>query len=84
MRIGIPRETKTLEGRVALVPAACADLVRRGHEVWIEKDAGIKSGFSDDEYTALGVKIAADAAALAADAVDRVAARSRTRRRPTP
>jgi alanine dehydrogenase len=64
MRIGIPRETKTLEGRVALVPAACADLVRRGHEVWIEKDAGIKSGFSDDEYTALGVKIAADAAAL--------------------
>ena len=64
MRIGIPRETKTLEGRVALVPAACADLVRRGHEVWIEKDAGIKSGFSDDEYTALGVRIAADAAAL--------------------
>ena len=33
MRIGIPRETKTLEGRVALVPAACADLVRRGFEV---------------------------------------------------
>lgn len=36
MRIGIPRETKTLEGRVALVPAACADLVRRGYEVWVE------------------------------------------------
>ncbi|GIX38428.1 MAG: alanine dehydrogenase [Silanimonas sp.] len=64
MRIGIPRETKTLEGRVALVPAACADLVRRGHEVWIEKDAGIKSGFTDDQYTALGVKVAPDAAAL--------------------
>ena len=64
MRIGIPRETKTLEGRVALVPAACADLVRRGHEVWIEKDAGIKSGFGDEQYTALGVKIAPDAAAL--------------------
>ncbi|HAI59796.1 MAG TPA: alanine dehydrogenase, partial [Xanthomonadaceae bacterium] len=64
MRIGIPRETKTLEGRVALVPAACADLVRRGHEVWIEKDAGIKSGFEDSEYTALGVQIAPDAAAL--------------------
>ena len=30
MRIGVPSETKTLEGRVALVPAACADLVRRG------------------------------------------------------
>jgi alanine dehydrogenase len=64
MRIGVPRETKTLEGRVALVPAAAGDLVRRGHEVWLEKDAGIKSGFRDAEYTALGVKIAPDAAAL--------------------
>lgn len=64
MRIGVPRETKTLEGRVALVPAACADLVRRGHEVWLEKDAGVKSGFLDAAYTAIGVKIAPDAAAL--------------------
>jgi alanine dehydrogenase len=64
MRIGIPRETKTLEGRVALVPAAAGHLVKRGHEVWIEKDAGVKSGFKDEQYTALGVKIAPDAAAL--------------------
>jgi alanine dehydrogenase len=64
MRIGVPKETKTLEGRVALVPAAAGDLVKRGHEVWIEKDAGVKSGFKDEEYTALGVKIAADAASL--------------------
>ncbi|MFN3903748.1 alanine dehydrogenase [Rehaibacterium terrae] len=64
MRIGIPRETKTLEGRVALVPAAAGDLVRRGHEVWIETQAGVKSGFSDEAYAALGVKIAPDAAAL--------------------
>ncbi len=64
MRIGIPRETKTLEGRVALVPAACGDLVRRGHEVWVETDAGIKSGFADSRYTDVGVKIAPDAAAL--------------------
>ncbi len=64
MRIGVPKETKTLEGRVALVPAAAGDLVKRGHEVWLEKDAGIKSGFSDAEYTALGVNIAPDAAAL--------------------
>ena len=41
MRIGVPSETKTLEGRVALVPAACADLVRRGHEVHVQEDAGI-------------------------------------------
>ena len=64
MRIGVPKETKTLEGRVALVPAAAGDLVKRGHEVWIEKDAGIKSGFKDAQYEALGVKIAPDAAAL--------------------
>ena len=64
MRIGVPKETKTLEGRVALVPAAAGDLVRRGHEVWIEKDAGIKSGFKDAEYSRLGVNIAPDAPAL--------------------
>jgi len=64
MRIGVPRETKTLEGRVALVPAAAGDLVRRGHEVWIEQGAGGKSGFRDEDYTRLGVRIAPDAAAL--------------------
>ena len=40
MRIGVPRETKTAEARVALVPAAAGDLVNAGHEVWIEHDAG--------------------------------------------
>ncbi|HEX5662585.1 alanine dehydrogenase [Lysobacter sp. M15] len=64
MRIGVPKETKTLEGRVALVPEAAGDLVKRGHEVWIEKDAGIKSGFKDEQYSRLGVHIAPDAAAL--------------------
>ena len=64
MRIGVPKETKTLEGRVALVPAAAGDLVKRGHEVWLEQGAGLKSGFKDEQYTQLGVKIAADAAAL--------------------
>jgi len=64
MRIGVPAETKTLEGRVALVPAACADLVRRGHEVYVQAGAGQKSGFSDEEYTRVGVKIAATAKKL--------------------
>ncbi|GAB3725748.1 alanine dehydrogenase [Luteimonas pelagia] len=64
MRIGVPKETKTLEGRIALVPAAAGDLVRRGHEVWIEQGAGLKSGFSDEQYARLGVNIAPDAAAL--------------------
>ena len=64
MRIGVPKETKTLEGRVALVPAAAGDLVKRGHEVWVENDAGIKSGFKNADYEKLGVKIAPDAASL--------------------
>ena len=68
MRIGIPSETKTLEGRVALVPAACADLVRRGHEVFIQSGAGQKSCFRDEEYTRVGVHVVADAAALYAAA----------------
>jgi alanine dehydrogenase len=64
MRIAVPKETKTLEGRVALVPAAAGDLVARGHEVWIERGAGEKSGFGDEAYAALGVQVAPDAAAL--------------------
>lgn len=64
MRIGVPKETKTLEGRVALVPAAAGDLVKRGHEVWLERGAGLKSGFADADYEALGVRIAPDAASL--------------------
>lgn len=64
MRIGVPTETKTLEGRVALVPAACADLVRRGHEVHVQEGAGVKSGFSDEEYKRVGVKLAGSAKKL--------------------
>jgi alanine dehydrogenase len=64
MRIGIPSETKTLEGRVALVPAACADLVRHGHEVYIQSGAGIRSGFPDDAFTRVGVHVVPDADAL--------------------
>ena len=57
MRIGVPSETKTLEGRVALVPAACADLVRRGHDVYVQAGAGLKSGFKDEDYARIGVKL---------------------------
>ena len=64
MRIGVPSETKTLEGRVALVPAACADLVRRGHEVYVQVGAGAKSGFSDEDYSRVGVNLMANARKL--------------------
>ncbi|HJW06621.1 MAG TPA: alanine dehydrogenase [Rhodanobacter sp.] len=64
MRIGIPCETKTMEGRVALIPAAAADLVRRGHEVFIQSGAGVKSGFADEAYAREGITVVTDAAAL--------------------
>lgn len=64
MRIGVPAETKTLEGRVALVPAACADLIRHGHDVYLQAGAGEKSGFANERYRKVGVNIVPDAAAL--------------------
>jgi len=57
MRIGIPRELKPLEGRVGLIPAACGELVRQGHEVFIESSAGVKSGYTDEQYRELGVTV---------------------------
>lgn len=64
MRIGIPSETKTLEGRVALVPYACGDLVKAGHEVFIQAGAGDKSGFCDEDFSKVGVKVVPNAEAL--------------------
>jgi len=57
MNIGIPKELKPFEGRVALTPQACENLVIRGHTVFIQQDAGILSGYSNAEYQQLGVNI---------------------------
>ncbi len=64
MRIGIPTEVKTLEARVAMVPAACAQLVGDGHEVFLQSGAGLGSGYGDELYTRAGVTLVPDAAAL--------------------
>jgi len=64
MRIGIPREIKPLEGRVGLIPAAAAELVKQGHELFIEQGAGKLSGYSDEQYSALGTKLRPDAVSL--------------------
>lgn len=64
MRIGVPTELKPLEGRVGLIPAACASLVSEGHEVYVQSGAGNKSGYDDDQYRAIGVNIASSAASL--------------------
>ena len=64
MRIGIPTEVKIAEKRVALTPAACADVVRAGHTVYLQAGAGVGAGFADEDYTAVGVEIQPDAARL--------------------
>ena len=64
MKIGIPREVKTLEGRVALIPDAAGHLVRQGHTVYVQSDAGRLSGYSDKDYHKVGVEILPDAASL--------------------
>ena len=57
MRIGVPKEIKTNENRIALVPAGAEALIAAGHEVFIEKGAGLGSGFSDALYKEVGAKI---------------------------
>ncbi|MDA8389545.1 MAG: alanine dehydrogenase [Gammaproteobacteria bacterium] len=64
MRIGIPREVKPYEGRVALVPDAVSALVTAGHDVLVEAMAGGGSGYADSEYEARGAIVAPTAAAL--------------------
>lgn len=57
MIIGVPKEIKNNENRVALTPAGVMELTRRGHEVYVQATAGINSGFQDEEYVAQGAKI---------------------------
>jgi alanine dehydrogenase len=50
MNIGIPKEIKPFEGRVALTPKACAQLIENSHTLFVEHNAGVLSGFSDADY----------------------------------
>ena len=50
MRIGVPTEIKEMENRVGATPAGVGELVRNGHQVCVEKDAGEGSGFNNAEY----------------------------------
>jgi alanine dehydrogenase len=68
MRIGVPKEIKTNENRVALVPAGAEELVAAGHSVSVERGAGEGSGFSDQLYERAGARIAPDADAVWSDA----------------
>ncbi len=57
MIIGCPREIKTHEYRVGLVPAGVEELTRRGHTVLMEAEAGVGSGFADEEYQSAGAVV---------------------------
>ncbi|KAB1151718.1 alanine dehydrogenase [Micromonospora sp. AMSO12t] len=61
MKVGIPREVKNHEYRVAITPAGVNEFVRSGHQVFVESGAGVGSSIGDDEFTAAGAKILATA-----------------------
>jgi len=68
MIIGVPREIKDKEFRVGMTPAGVSELVRFGHQVYVEKGAGEGSGITDREYASVGANMAAPAKAVYAKA----------------
>lgn len=57
MIIGVPKEIKNNENRVGMTPSGVAEVVKKGHTVYVQHTAGINSGFSDDAYIAVGARI---------------------------
>lgn len=57
MIIGVPKETKAQEHRVGLLPSAAFQLTRRGHQVLVERSAGVGSGYPDEEYSRAGAEL---------------------------
>ena len=74
MKVGIPKEIKNNENRVSLTPAGAQALTDRGHTVLIQHNAGINSGFTDDDYIRAGAEILPDIEAVyaAADMIVKV------------
>lgn len=68
MKIGIPKEIKAQEARVAMVPAAAGELVRRGHTVVVERGAGEGAGYEDGHYEKEGARVVEGAEAVFAEA----------------
>jgi alanine dehydrogenase len=62
MQIGVPKEIKNNENRVAMTPAGVFNLVKYGHEVYIERGAGLGSAFTDEDYAAAGAHLVETAA----------------------
>ena len=72
MIIGVPKEIKDKENRVALTPSGAKQLISNGHKVLVEKNAGAGSGFSDEEYVKNGAKIVDTKDAWSAEIVVKV------------
>ncbi|MGH7011619.1 MAG: alanine dehydrogenase, partial [Caulobacteraceae bacterium] len=74
MKIGVPKEIKTLEFRIGATPGMVQRLAREGHEVFVEAGAGAGIGIADAAYQGVGAKILPDAAAVfsAADLIVKV------------
>ncbi|WP_287372768.1 alanine dehydrogenase [Oceanithermus sp.] len=72
MKIGVPKEIKTLENRVAMTPGGVESLTKRGHEVWVERGAGAGSGLADAEYEAAGARLVSAEEAWSAEMVVKV------------
>ncbi|PWL20562.1 MAG: alanine dehydrogenase [Candidatus Aquiluna sp. XM-24bin5] len=68
MLVGVPKEIKNNENRVAMTPAGVHELTQRGHRVLIEKNAGVGSGFLDTDYVEAGADIAGEAKQVWAEA----------------
>src|SRR5512147_1742548 len=64
MIVGVPKEIKDQEYRVALLPSAAYQLVKRGHQVLVERHAGAGAGYPDAEYTPAGATLIDDHAAV--------------------
>ncbi|MEW6724356.1 MAG: alanine dehydrogenase [Bacillota bacterium] len=67
MKVGVLKEIKNNENRIAMTPAGVAAFVKGGHQVFIEKDGGVGSGFFDEDYIKAGAKIVADKRKIADD-----------------
>ena len=68
MLVGVPKEIKVLEARVALTPEGASEFIRAGHSVVVEKGAGLGSAITDEQYVAAGATIEADVEKIWRDA----------------
>lgn len=61
MKIGVPKEIKSQENRVSMIPGCVAELVKRGHQVFVQRSAGIGASYGDEKYESVGATLCEDA-----------------------